>query len=58
MELFWNEKYHKNIVNQDFIRDNNIKNKIGCDIIRIDEKEFINKMNSKNLEEFKGGVDD
>jgi hypothetical protein len=39
------EKYHDNRKIQDFIRDEKIKQKLGCNIIRINENEFLSKNN-------------
>ena len=38
----------------DNIRDNKIKNKLGCNIIRINEKDFLGRINNKPLDKFVG----
>lgn len=46
------EGHHRTIMTQDFIRDNNIKNKLKCDIIRIDERVFMNNIKHSSLKKF------
>jgi len=49
---FTYEPHHESQIIWDYIRDTKIKDKFGCKIIRIKEKEFMNNINQSTLKDF------